>query len=94
MTSVEESKAVTFTKGTKSPNDQKVFINGYQVTFHDIAVACLQFFKNEDDRYNEEWHLGGKMLVNFLAEVNEKKAITEEMLIRYKLRNPNGDRNC
>ena len=86
---IEESKSVTFTPGTKSPNDKKVFINGVQVTFHDMAVACLQFFKNEDDRYTEPWHKGGKMLVEFLAEVNEKKTITQEMMVRYKLRLPN-----
>ena len=76
---------ITTEKGTKSPNDRKVFINGHQVTFEEIAEACLIFFENEDERYPPPRYLGGQMLINFVQDVYNSKEITDEILRKYSL---------
>jgi len=76
---------IRYEKGTKSPNDKKVFINNYQITFRELAQCCVVLCQNEDEIYPKPRYRGGDMLKDFLVECIDGRDVTKELLEKYKL---------
>jgi len=76
---------VDIKKGNKHPKDKIIFVNGEPITFVDWAKLGLFFYRNEDNIYNEPWHKGGEMVREFINDVFDVNAITDDILKRYKL---------
>ena len=77
---------IEFKQGYKGTIDKKVFINGHQITFLELAECVLQLYLNEDNIYPPLMgYRGGQMLLDFIIEVCKTKAITPEIKKRYKL---------
>lgn len=73
-------------QGDKGPNDKKVFVNGYQISYIELANITLQLYKNEDNLYPPGLGFrGGEMLLDFVTEVCRNGGLTEEIQLRYKL---------
>jgi len=77
---------IEFKKGDKGPYDIKVLVNGYQISFVELAKITLQLYKNEDNIYPPALGFrGGEMLLAFIIEVCRTGEITDDILLRYKL---------
>ena len=76
---------IEYKKGNKHEKDRIVLVNGHQITYKELAEICITFYKNENNIYPPPRFLGGEYFANFIRECLDKKAVTKEILKRYKL---------
>ncbi len=76
---------IEFLKGSKGEGDKRVLWNGKQVTFLELAEITLTLCQNEDIIYPKPRFKGGQMLLDFLQEVYDFGAISDDIKKRYRL---------
>lgn len=76
---------ITYKDGSKGKGDKKVFWNGKQVTFLEIANIVSVLCHNEDIIYPKPKYRGGQMLIDFLQEIYDQRGISDECKRKFRL---------
>ncbi len=76
---------IEFKQGNKHPDDKIVFINGYKISFKELAQSIIVLCQNEDNIYPKPRFRGGDMLKDFLNECINARKVTDDICRKYKL---------
>ncbi len=76
---------IEYKQGKKHKDDKIVFVNGHPITFKELAEIMIVFYNNEENIYPQPRFKGGEYFADFIRECLTSKAVTEEILKKYKL---------
>lgn len=79
-------------QGKKHKKDKIVLVNGHQITYKELAEICVMFCKNEDTIYPPPLYYGGQYFIDFMIECLNARAVTDDILKKYKLYENNRDK--
>ena len=78
--------SVSSVRGVKDLNDKIIEICGIPITIETLCKVLVLMWNNEDILYPPPKGRGSQMLKDLIDEIYEKREVTNELLMKYKIK--------